>query len=122
MVGLQYSTHADHLPDRFAKDAIRRAPQNQSPWNYARGILRHRQMSLDTLESFASEFAPIEDPEDIRSSHALDLLADINADKSNGSGKDRAFKAWDMLATKFDPIRRNYWNYRKEQLQQALMT
>lgn len=105
---------------RFAKDAIRRAPQNQSPWNYVRGILRHKQKPLDTLEAFASEFATVEHPETVRSSHALDFLADVNAQKFNGSGKDNAFKAWDMLATRFDPIRRNYWNYRKEQLRQEL--
>lgn len=50
-------------------------------------------------------------PDDIYSSHALDLLADIYAEDEGN--KEEAKKALDLLATRFDPIRAHYWNYRK---------
>lgn len=50
-------------------------------------------------------------PDDIYSSHALDLLADIYAEEEGS--KEQAKKALDLLATRFDPIRAHYWNYRK---------
>ena len=50
-------------------------------------------------------------PDDIYSSHALDLLADIYADEEGN--KEQAKKALELLATRFDPIRAHYWNYRK---------
>ena len=55
-------------------------------------------------------------PEEVYSSHALDLLADIYSEEENS--KESAGKALDLLATKYDPIRANYWNYRKELLEQ----
>jgi protein farnesyltransferase/geranylgeranyltransferase type-1 subunit alpha len=53
-------------------------------------------------------------PEDIYSSHALDVLADIHG--SEEKNIEEAKKALDLLATKFDPIRAQYWNYRKSLL------
>jgi len=91
------------------------APQNQAPWNYLRGVLRHAKLPASTLKEFALEFAPPERPEDIHSSHALDLLADIYAEE--GDKKEEAAKVLDMLAQKYDPIRANYWKFRKAQLE-----
>lgn len=95
----------------FAKTAIDKAPQNPSPWNYLRGIVRKSGMELAELEEFARLHADLSKPEGVRSSHALDLLADILAEKKGG--KVQAGEALDLLATKYDPIRRNYWEYRK---------
>jgi protein farnesyltransferase/geranylgeranyltransferase type-1 subunit alpha len=64
-----------------------------------------------------SEFADIDKPDDIFSSHALDTLADIYAEEENKTAE--AAKALDLLATKYDPIRAYYWNYRKSQLQRT---
>lgn len=102
----------------FAQDAIRKAPQNQSPWNYLRGIATAAQLPISSLQKFAAEFASVDsDGEDaVRSSHALDLLAEIYADKSQ---QDKAIKAYDLLANKYDPIRANYWAYLKGQLNQG---
>jgi protein farnesyltransferase/geranylgeranyltransferase type-1 subunit alpha len=69
-----------------------------------------------TIKDFALEFVDLERPDDIYSSHALDLLADIYAEEENS--KDEAEKALDLLATKYDPIRANYWNFRKGLLNQ----
>lgn len=98
----------------YAQAAIRKAPQNQSPWNYVRGILRKTGLPASALMHFASEFADIGNPESIRSTHALDLLADAYAEEEDN--KKNAAIALDLLATKYDPIRKNYWEYRKEVL------
>lgn len=81
------------------------------------GILRAAQLPKSTVKSFATEFADLESPDDVYSSHALDLLADIYAEEENN--KESAEKALDLLATRYDPIRANYWNYRKGLLSQS---
>lgn len=98
---------------RYAKEAIRLAPQNQSPWNYLRGLPLKSNSPLSILSPFAGEFASVENPDDVASSHALDLLAEIHAEQER---KEDAAKALDLLAKRFDPIRANYWNYRKSLL------
>lgn len=107
-----------HLVEReleYAKYAIRKAPQNQSPWNYIKGVVRVAGLPLSTLTDFAREFADMRRPDDIYSSHALDLLADIYA--AEQGSKEEAKKALDLLASRFDPIRAHYWSYRKALLE-----
>jgi protein farnesyltransferase/geranylgeranyltransferase type-1 subunit alpha len=98
----------------YAEAGIHKAPQNQAPWNYLRGIIRHANLPSSALKDFALEFANIDRPNDVHSSHALDLLADIYAEDQNT--KEKAREALDLLATKYDPIRKQYWNYRKSLL------
>ncbi|KAF2262543.1 protein prenylyltransferase [Lojkania enalia] len=101
----------------YAKAAIRKAPQNQSPWNYLRGILRHNKLPIAMIKGFALEFADVEKPDDVYSSHALDTLVDIYAEEEDK--KEEAKKALELLATRYDPIRKQYWNYRKGLLGQT---
>lgn len=98
----------------YTKAKIRLAPQNQSPWNYLRGLLRKRG-SLVECQAFAEEFGGDVDGkgEGCRSSRALDFLADCWAEEKE---KEKAGKALELLAKRFDPIRKNYWNYRRELL------
>ena len=98
----------------FAKKATAKAPQNQSPWNYVRGIVRASKMPLAGLKDFTSQYASLQSPDAIRSSHALDLMADILAEEEDS--KHEAAEALSLLATKYDPIRKNYWEYRISQL------
>lgn len=93
----------------YAKVAIHMAPQNQSPWNYLRGVLKNQGQRLAELKTFAEVFANV-DQNDIRSSHALDFLADVHSERDE---IEQAGKALDLLAQKYDPIRKNYWNYRR---------
>lgn len=44
------------------------------------------------------------------------MLADIYSEEDNS--KDDAEKALDLLATRYDPIRANYWNFKKGLLRQ----
>ncbi|THW59198.1 protein prenylyltransferase [Aureobasidium pullulans] len=104
---------------KFAQEAIREAPQNQSPWNYLRGIVSAAKLLLSSQKEFVNEFASVdsEDEDAVRSSHALDLLAEIYAGEKEQNKK--AAKAYDLLASKYDPIRANYWAYLKDQLNQG---
>lgn len=116
----------------YAKRAIRLAPQNQSPWNYLRGLYRKAGRSLVELRGFAEQFAishqvdngddeeeeegepsqTIEEldlEEGVRSSHALDLVADIYAELGE---RDKARTVLEVLGRKWDPVRKGYWNYK----------
>ena len=109
---------SDDIVDRetkYAKEAIRLAPQNESPWNYLRGLMRQSGRPLQDLKPFAGEFATLEGTEKIRSSYALDYIADASAEE--GKIED-AKTALGLLSTKYDPIRANYWSYRKSLLEQ----
>ncbi|EON65013.1 hypothetical protein W97_04248 [Coniosporium apollinis CBS 100218] len=99
----------------YAKKAIVLAPQNQSPWNYLRGVLRYAELPVSHVRDFALGFAPADSPDDVRSSYALDLLADVYEEQHQ---KEEAIKALDLLATKYDPIRARYWEYKKNLLEQ----
>lgn len=71
---------------------------------------------MSTVQDFILEFADLEKPDDVRSSHALDSLASIYAVERK---KEEATKALDLLATKYDRIRARYWEYRKNALEVA---
>jgi len=70
-------------------------------------------MNLAHLKSFAEEYADLNEPDEVKSSFALDLLADILVEEKD---KKKAGQALDLLATRYDPIRKHYWEYRKVQL------
>lgn len=72
--------------------------------------MKKAKLPLSTIEKTACFYAPLDKPDNIKSSHALDILADIYAEK--GERKEQALMALDFLAKKYDPIRANYWNYR----------
>lgn len=127
----------------FAQEKILLAPQNQSPWNYLRGLYRKAGRPLAELRSFAEQFAATQDggdddqddddndeenqeaqmerererereqvldlEEGVRSSHALDLLADIYAAVGE---TERARKVLEVLGRRWDPVRKGYWDYK----------
>lgn len=98
----------------YAKSAILLAPQNQSPWNYLRGVLKNpRSGGLLPLKPFAEIFADLDREDEVRSSHALDFLVDVYAEEKE---TQRAGKALELLARRYDPIRKNYWNWRRSAL------
>ena len=101
---------------KFVQAAIERVPQNQSAWNYLRAIVRTSGMALGHLKDFALQYASVEEPDRVRSSFALDLLVDILTAENGEGSKQQAGHALDLLATRYDPIRKNYWAYRKGQL------
>ena len=91
------------------------APQNQSPWNYLRGVLVKGARPLADARAFAETYVEGlgEDEEKIRSSHALDFLADAYVEAGD---RDRADLCLRRLAEKWDPVRRAYWEFRRTEL------
>ncbi|KAI1480194.1 protein prenylyltransferase [Daldinia eschscholtzii] len=109
----------DDIVDReieYAEQKILLAPQNQSPWNYLRGVLVKGGRKLGTIREFAEQFVKNlgdAEGEEVRSSHALDLLADIYKEAGE---LDRADLVLRRLGNKWDRIRRGYWEYRRKLL------
>lgn len=99
---------------KYAREKIELAPQNQSSWNYLRGVLAKAGRGVAGEIEFAQQF--VADAEDVKSSHALDLLADAYAEQGQ---KDKARESWRSLAGKWDPIREGYWKWRMSQLDKA---
>lgn len=100
----------------YAKSATYEAPQNQSSWNYLRGVVRKGGVELESLEGFAGDFVRLEDGEDVRSSHALDFLAEVWAERGE---REKADRALELLGDKYDKIRKNYWDWRRENLKEV---
>lgn len=65
------------------------------------------------MKRFAEQFADLDNEDKVRSSHALDFLADAYADDQE---KEKSARALELLARRYDPIRKNYWDYRRNQL------
>ena len=102
----------------YAQEKIALAPQNQSAWNYLRGVLVKGGRKLAAVEEFAAGFVSgleegAED-EDVRSTHALDLLAEIYAEKGE---KEKADLSLRRLGQKWDRIRVGYWEWRRKCLE-----
>ncbi|KAK9325847.1 hypothetical protein V1517DRAFT_312784 [Lipomyces orientalis] len=104
----------------YAKTAILKAPQNASAWNYLLGVLKHSNRSLSEIEDFCNDLATLPttepstdiDMDQITSARALEVLADIYASRHE---VEKAAQAWTLLAEKYDPIRENYWKFKKDQ-------
>ncbi|RVX72298.1 hypothetical protein B0A52_04503 [Exophiala mesophila] len=102
----------------YAKDRIYWAPQNASPWNYLRGVLKRAGMELGDMQVFCERLVGGQDgdllsEQNVKSSHALDWLAEIYRRDSN---LKRSRVCLTALATKWDPVRRKYWEYRAREL------
>lgn len=99
----------------YAKEKIALAPQNQSSWNYLRGALAKGGRGFSEVGEFSEQFVSNlgEDSEDVRSSHALDLLVDVYAQSGDVS---KAKLCLQRLGEKWDPIREGYWKYRASEL------
>jgi protein farnesyltransferase/geranylgeranyltransferase type-1 subunit alpha len=101
---------------KYTQDRILLAPQNQSPWNYLKGVLVKGGRKLATVGAFVQQFVKDigdEEKEEVKSTHALDMLAEIYAEKGE---KDKADECLRRLAEKWDRIRTGYWEWRRQML------
>ncbi|KAL3474635.1 hypothetical protein BJX99DRAFT_175177 [Aspergillus californicus] len=100
---------------QFAQTAIVKAPENRSPWSYARGVLRAGGRPLSEWTDFVRKFVVDKsdngEPSDVevKSSHAVEWLADVYAQEKAAA---EAIRMLNLLGNKYDPIRKNYWDYR----------
>ena len=118
----------------YSISKIRIAPQNPSPWNYLRGVLKKASGRTDVeralkkrVKGFAEALVDvsghqsgISDENKVRSSHALEYLAELYGEEKEGGerGMEQAEKCWDLLSRRYDPIRKGYWDWRKGMAQQ----
>lgn len=101
---------------RYAQDKILLAPQNQSPWNYLRGVLAKGGRAVGSVEGFVAQFATDvgdEAREVVTSTHALEVLAEIYAEKGEGDMADLCLR---RLGEKWDRIRLGYWQWKRQML------
>lgn len=93
------------------------APQNQSPWSYLRGVLIKGGRRMGSVEAFVAQFVRGlgEDGERVTSTHALEMLAEMYAEKGDTAMADLALR---RLGEKWDPIRLGYWQWRRQMLKE----
>ncbi|KKK13928.1 hypothetical protein P175DRAFT_0478907 [Aspergillus ochraceoroseus IBT 24754] len=113
---------------QYTQAQILLAPENKSPWSYARGTLRASGRPLSEWAEFARKFVvdqrddeeKLEDVE-VKSSHAVEWLADVYAEEGQSvretSATSEAVRMFNLLKDKYDPIRKNYWDYRIRMIQ-----
>lgn len=107
----------------YVKMKIELCPQNASPWTYLLGIYRRAKKPLNELHEFCLQFANgMAEPEntadtddsqdkiEVKSSFALEMLARVYVEQKEIV---KAKRAYTLLADKYDPIRKNYWEYQK---------
>lgn len=100
----------------YAQAKILLAPQNQSPWNYLRGVLVKGGRAVNSVEAFVDQFVQdlgVEEKEKVTSTHGLELLAEIYAEKGETDKADLALR---RLGEKWDRIRLGYWQWRRQML------
>lgn len=96
----------------YVKHQIKLSPQNESSWNYLTGVCDKFNIGLETIEDFCRQFVnePKQDTGDeielIKSSFALEILAKIYNNQTS-------IRYYDLLSEKYDPIRKNYWQFLK---------
>lgn len=100
---------------RYAREKILLAPQNQSAWNYLRGVLAKGDRGYSSEIEFGEQFVSGlgGEGEEVKSSPALDLLADAYLQEGD---REKAKVCLRRLAEKWDPVREGYWNYRVKEL------
>ncbi|RDA93014.1 hypothetical protein CP533_0715 [Ophiocordyceps camponoti-saundersi (nom. inval.)] len=101
----------------YAQEKILLAPQNQSGWLYLRGVLVKGGRDFGSVAAFAEGFVDDlgQDEESVRSSHALDLLADVYKERAD---LPKARLCLQRLWEKWDPVREGYWKHRAAQLEE----
>ncbi|PFH61001.1 hypothetical protein XA68_18419 [Ophiocordyceps unilateralis] len=99
----------------YAQDKILLAPQSQSGWNYLRGVLAKGGRDVVSVAAFAERFVDDlgREHESVRSSHALDMLADVYKERGDLSAARLCLQ---RLWEKWDPVREGYWKFRAKEL------
>ncbi|KAK2748319.1 CAAX geranylgeranyltransferase alpha subunit [Myotisia sp. PD_48] len=120
---------------KYAQEKVVLAPENRSPWAYMRGVLRVSGRPLGDLKQFAQKFVMEELHDDgatkevqVKSSLALEWLADVFTEEAQAQTvmadaeqkKSDATRMLTLLKEKYDPIRKNYWDYKIHNLNKLI--
>jgi len=102
---------------QFALSYIKKAPNNQSPWVYLKGLFIHEKFSdfpefLNTMEEIREKY--------ITSSHATSLLIDIYEQKNTKESLQKALKLTIELANQLDTIHNKYWVYKRGRIEELI--
>lgn len=121
MNGVETANTLIDIEIEYAKEKIRHVPQNVSPWNYLNFLYKKFKNNVydDSIVQFALQFVDeILETEkasyQVKSSFALEFLVDVYSTVDPQKSK----KALKALSETFDPIRKNYWQYRISRLSQ----
>lgn len=97
----------------YAQEKILLAPQNQSPWNYMRGVLVKSGRGMSTVDKFVSQFVTGlgTDEEKVTSTHGLEMLAEVYVENGDSEKADLCLR---RLGEKWDRIRLGYWQWRRQ--------
>ncbi|RMJ22089.1 Alpha subunit, partial [Aspergillus sp. HF37] len=63
-------------------------------------------------KGFAGGFVGNEGDGEVKSTHAVEWLADVYLAEKERERQDQAVKMLKLLRDRYDPVRRNYWDYR----------
>ncbi|XP_022098238.1 protein farnesyltransferase/geranylgeranyltransferase type-1 subunit alpha-like [Acanthaster planci] len=104
---------------KYTQDMINKAPNNESAWNYLRGVLADT--SMNDFPGLSDYCQGMFDG-NIRSPYLLGFIIEMQEELlEEGKGDEqvlhKATELCEMLAEQFDPIRREYWNYVSRSLQ-----
>ncbi|KAI0064281.1 protein prenylyltransferase [Artomyces pyxidatus] len=123
----------------FAKEKIALAPNNNSAWNYLRGVLDHSHVPYASQTAFVKlyvsasapqtgtdEVVDLENPlpaqgAELPCAAAIEFLADIY-EAEGKAGLSRAVPLWKSLGDEHDTIRKKYWEYRIREATAAAQT
>ncbi|KZV95848.1 protein prenylyltransferase [Exidia glandulosa HHB12029] len=120
----------------FAKEKIALAPNNESAWNYLRGVLNRTKTPYATLRKFVEPYTvahpaePTSDVVDLDNPRpapgaelpcrlAIEFLADI-CEQAGGDEVPKALELYTALGSEHDKIRRHYWEYRSREAQKLI--
>eukprot|EP00123_Amoebidium_parasiticum_P001563 comp12682_c0_seq1/m.7774 comp12682_c0_seq1/g.7774 ORF comp12682_c0_seq1/g.7774 comp12682_c0_seq1/m.7774 type:complete len:311 (-) comp12682_c0_seq1:32-964(-) len=100
---------------------IKKAPSNESPWNYLRGAVVGSKgfSSYPQIKAFCVDLVS----KGVRSPYMQAVLVEIYAEEAVAGSKDahtEALRYLEMLENDTDVIRAKYWRYRRTRLETAL--
>jgi len=96
---------------------IKKAPNNESPWAYIKGLFRGKKYS--NYPKLVQLFVEFRDKY-ITSSHVHSLLLDIYEEQSTKESLQKAVEFCTMLEVNLDNLHRKFWNYRRSKVQEML--
>ncbi|CAN0004796.1 unnamed protein product [Lampetra fluviatilis] len=110
----------------YTLNMIKKAPHNESSWNYLRGILEEKGLArYPSLLELIEEIRDGQVSDDVTvSPYLLAFIVDLHEDQLDSGCGDRAetlataLKLCGQLATELDTIRGEYWRYVANSLQQ----